>query len=173
MPKQKLSCENCGKVVRPERESHRYEEGGLPNVVLQGVEVRRCGACGFEEIAIPHLLKVHRAIASGLVNSPHRLTGAQFRFLRKHLDLSGEQLAGFLHTDKTKISKWEREEDPIGPSTDRLMRLLVAALDPELSAMSAAVARRLPGISDESGTGVELHVDVLALTVAYFGTRAA
>lgn len=173
MRKARINCGGCGRAVQPERVSYRYDESGLPNVVLQGVEVRRCAACGHEELSIPHVTKVHRAIASGLVSSPYRLTGAQFRFLRKHLELSGEQLAGYLHTDKTKISKWEREEDPIGPSTDRLMRLLVAALDPELAGMSAMVARRLPEISDEPGAGVELQVDVVALTVAYLGVRAA
>ena len=173
MQKKKQVCTNCGKPVRAEQISHQYDESGLPGIVLQGVSAWNCAACGYDEIAIPHVAKVHRAIALGLARSPRRLTGAQFRFLRKHLELSGEQLARYLHTDKTKISKWEREGDPIGPASDRLMRQLVTALDPELAAMSPLVARCLPEISEESGGGMELHVDAVALTVAYLSLRAA
>jgi transcriptional regulator with XRE-family HTH domain len=96
-----------------------------------------------------------------------RLTGAQLRFLRKAIGHSGEQLAKYLHTDKTKISKWERGEDPIGPSTDRLVRLLVAALDEDLSGSVPSIAAHLPAISDESGDDYELHIDVELLTYAF------
>ena len=56
-------CANCGKAILPETRSHHLESG-LPSVDL---EVRPCGACG-HEAAIPHLEKMHRAIALGLVN---------------------------------------------------------------------------------------------------------
>jgi putative zinc finger/helix-turn-helix YgiT family protein len=171
--KPKQSCASCGKAIRPERSNHCYEESGLPNIVLQGVEVRSCVHCDHHEIVIPQVIKVHRAIAAGLLKSPYRLTGPQVRFLRRHLELSGEQLAAFLHTDKTKISKWERGSDPIGPVSDRLMRLVVAALDKDLAAHSPAVARGLPNISDEPGTNVVMHVDLVAFTAAYSRVLAA
>lgn len=100
---------------------------------------------------IPRLEKIHRAISRALVNSPGRLTGEHLRFLRKHLGLSGEQLGSYLHTDKTKVSKWERGEDPIGPATDRLVRLLATALDGELRSAISAVAEHLPQILDKPG----------------------
>lgn len=173
MTHKKLSCANCAADVRPVTSNYRYEESGLSNVVLQGIDVVECGSCGHREVMIPHLAKIHRAIALGLVNSPRRLTGPQFRFLRKYLGHSGELLAKHLHTDKTKISKWERGEDAIGPVSDRLMRLLVVALDRELNGSMPAVASHLTEISDESGLGMELHVDAGALTVAYLSLSAA
>src|SRR5579864_4182285 len=111
-------CTNCGKQIAHERRNYPYVESGLSNVVLQGIEVADCSKCGNSDVIIPRMAKIHRAIAQGLVNSPARLTGEQLRFLRKHLGLSGEQLGHYLHTDRTKISKWERNEDQIGPATD-------------------------------------------------------
>jgi DNA-binding transcriptional regulator YiaG len=119
------------------------------------------------------MAKVHRAIAQALANSPGKLTGEYFRFLRKHLGLSGDQLGAYLHTDKTKISKWEHGEDPIGPGADRLIRLLAAALDRELLPAVSAVAEHLPQISDKPGTLWELHVDAATLQTTFLAVSKA
>ena len=172
MDKSIHECTNCGQPVTPEPRSYRYTESGLPNVILQGVQVADCPSCGNSDVAIPHLSKVHRAIALALANSPARLNGDQLRFLRKHVGHSGEQLANYLHTDKTKISKWERGEDPIGPSNDRLIRLLVAALDPELNRNVSSIASHLPKIADDSEKIWELNIDVESLAFSFIEARA-
>jgi DNA-binding transcriptional regulator YiaG len=141
--------------------------------VLQGVEVAECSTCGNTDVIIPRLARIHRAIANGIANSPARLTGEQLRFLRKHLGLSGEQLGKYLHTDKTKISKWEQGEDRIGPPTDRLVRLLVVGLDNELRSEVSAVAEHLPQISDEPGKDWEMHVDVETLQTTFLSASRA
>ena len=161
-------CTSCGEPVAPERRSYRYAESGLSNVILQGIEVADCPQCGTSDVIVPRMAKIHRAVAQALASSPARLTGEQLRFLRKHLGLSGEQLGGYLHTDKTKISKWENGEDQIGPATDRLIRLLVAALDSDLRPGVSAVAKHLLEISDESGKAWELHVDAATLRTSFF-----
>ena len=61
----------------------------------------------------------------------------------------------------------------IGPVSDRLMQLLVVALDRELSGGMPAAASQLPEITDESGVGMELQADAVALTVAYLKVKAA
>ena len=67
----------------------------------------------------------------------------------------------------------ERGEDRIGPATDRLVRLLAAALDIELRPGIAAVAEHLPQISDKPAQ-LELHVDLTTLqTVFVRVSRAA
>lgn len=160
-------CTTCGEQIVSERRNHRYIESGVPNIILQGVAVADCLKCGNSDVSVPRVAKVHRSIARAIAKSPARLTGPQLRFLRKHLGLSGEELSRYLHTDKTKVSKWEREEDAIGPATDRLIRLLATALDKDLRPQVAAVAEHLTKILDESGTGWELHVDVDTLQVAF------
>ncbi len=167
------NCTNCGKPVVSERMNYRYTESGIPNVVLQGVTVADCAACGNSDVSIPRMAMIHRAIARALTNSPARLTGPQLRFLRKHLGLSGDELSRYLHTDKTKISKWETEEDRIGPATDRLIRLLATALDEQLRSQVAAVAESLPQIQDQSGSDWELHLDVDTLLFSFFAVRRA
>jgi putative zinc finger/helix-turn-helix YgiT family protein len=170
---QAQECTNCGEPVVSEVRNYRYSESGLPNVVLQGVAVADCPKCGESDVSIPRLAKIHRAIARALANSPVRLTGPELRFLRKHLGLNGEELGQYLHTDKTKISKWETGEDRIGPATDRLIRLLVTALDEELRPQVGAVAAHLPQISDESGRGWELHVNAGSLQTAFVAVSKA
>ena len=166
-------CTNCGAPVVPERRNYRYKESGLSNVILQGVEVADCPKCGNSDVVIPRMAKIHRAIAQALVGSPARLTGEQLRFLRKHLGWSGDQLGSYLHTDRTKISKWENEEDRIGPATDRLVRLLAASVDNELRPGVSAVAEHLPQISDKPGNLLELHVDVVTLSMAFLAVSRA
>jgi putative zinc finger/helix-turn-helix YgiT family protein len=146
-------CTNCGKPVTRSRRNYRYAESGLSNVVLQGVEVADCSNCGNSDVIIPRMARIHQTIARALPDSPARLTGEQLRFLRRHLGFSGDQLGSYLHTDKTKVSKWERGEDPIGPANDRLVRLLVAALDKEMRTATAisVIAEHLPNISDDLG----------------------
>lgn len=169
----KRKCPECGASVASAASVYRYAESGLPNVVLHGVEQARCARCGHFEVSIPKVVPIHETIAEALVSSPGRLTGDQLRFLRKHLGLSGEQLGKYLHTDRTKISKWERGQDPIGPSSDRLMRLLAAALDRGLRRKLPAVARHLPEIDDLSGESWELHIDTATLTPTFLPLREA
>lgn len=168
------TCMNCGAPMTIERRNHRYTESGLSNVVLHNVEVARCGACGSEDVILPAVERIHWAIARALIaENPARMTGEQLRFLRKHIGFSGEHLAKHLGTDKTKISKWERGEDPIGKSADRLVRLLVAELDEELKPVAAAVAGHFPLISDQSGSAFELRADVTTLQTGFLAIDQA
>jgi putative zinc finger/helix-turn-helix YgiT family protein len=173
MSKTGNACANCGTQMRTDRGNYRYTESGLSNVILQNVKVSDCPKCGNSDVIIPRMAKIHRAIAQALANSPAKLTGEQFRFLRKHLGLSGEELGRYLHTDKTKISKWERGEDTVGPATDRLIRLLTAALDRELQPGVPAIAEHLALILDRSGSEYELHVDAETLQATFFAASKA
>jgi DNA-binding transcriptional regulator YiaG len=168
-------CMDCGaESVTYVLGSHPYRESGLPNVVLQGVKLGTCSECKATSVIIPKMAVIHREIARALVQqNPGRMTGEQLRFLRKYLEVTGEQLAKYLHTDRTKISKWENGEDPIGPSTDRLMRLLVPALDKKLRPSVAAVAAHFPDIKDEPGTNWVLEIDVVAFTPTFLAVNRA
>lgn len=101
------------------------------------------------------------------------MSGEQFKFLRNHLGYSGEQLAAYLHTDKTRISKWERGADPIGHASDRLMRLLVSALDDELLGEVPTIAAHLPTISNRPGAEYELRVNTETLITSFVRVKLA
>lgn len=120
-------CRTCGKseLVTSE-ETYLYVESGLPNVVLVGVNVRRCPSCGHHELVLPRVAELHRTIAHAILRKPARLSGAEVRYLRKYLGWSGADFARHVGVDPSTVSNWENDKDPIGPTSDRLLRLMVA-----------------------------------------------
>ena len=120
-------CRQCGKAEMASRtETYRYRESGLPNVVIEGVEVRRCPACGHHELVLPRVTELHRTIALAVIHKPARLSGPEVRFLRKYLGWSGVDFAEHAGVDPSTVSNWENDKNAIGPSSDRLLRLMVA-----------------------------------------------
>jgi putative zinc finger/helix-turn-helix YgiT family protein len=129
-----MKCPSCGApdVVRTS-ESYKYEESGLPNVTLIGIEVRRCESCGERAPVIPRITELHRVLSLALISKHARFTGAEIRFLRKYLGHSGEKFAAIMGVDRATLSRWETEQQRIGPSADRLIRLLVDKVGPDRS----------------------------------------
>jgi putative zinc finger/helix-turn-helix YgiT family protein len=125
-----MTCLQCGAKVRSRRENVRYDMCGLPGVTLQGVEVRRCAACGEFEIAIPRIEDLHRALARSVIEKRARLTGQEIRFLRKVLGWSGADFAAHMGTTPETVSRWEQEAVRMGVIADRLLRLMVATRSP-------------------------------------------
>ena len=69
---------------------------------------------------------LHKAIATDLVNQDARLSGKEFRFLRKELGLSQRALAQWLEVDEQTVANAEksRGKRPISKSADVLLRAL-------------------------------------------------
>lgn len=85
-----------------------YTSCGLRNIYLEnGYEVHRT-AYG-QGVAIADVEGLHRAIGMALVRNKPALSGAEFRFLRKELDLSQKQLARYIGIQEQTLSKWERQ----------------------------------------------------------------
>jgi len=119
-------CRRCGKAEMTARaETYRYAESGLPNVVLVGVEVRRCPECGHHELVLPRVTELHRTIALAVIRKRTRLSGPEVRYLRKYLGWSGADFARHVGVDPSTVSNWENDKDPIGTTSDRLLRLMV------------------------------------------------
>jgi putative zinc finger/helix-turn-helix YgiT family protein len=110
--------------------THRYEESGLPSVVLIGVEVRRCRRCGEEEVAIPNIEGLHRCIAEHIVRRASMLTAEEARFLRRFLGYSSQDFAALIGVRPETVSRWENAKAPVPPPVDRAIRLLVARVQP-------------------------------------------
>ena len=109
------------------RERHAYDESGLPNVLLAGVEVRRCHSCGDKEVSIPDIDGLHRAMAKCIIEKRPSLTGSEIRFLREFLDLSATALAEQMGVDPSTLSRWENDAQSPTATADRLIRMMVAA----------------------------------------------
>ncbi len=120
------NCRVCGDgELEITRKNHRYTESGLSNVVLQDVEARSCPLCGDQQVVLPRVTELHRAIALAVVRTNARLSGAEVRFLRKYMGFSGADFAARMGVDPSTVSRWENGHEPIGSLADRLLRLMV------------------------------------------------
>jgi putative zinc finger/helix-turn-helix YgiT family protein len=120
-------CPKCrAEAVHVTRGPYRYESGGLPHVVLLNIESGRCAECGAELVSIPRIAQLHETIAVAFATKPTRLAPLEARFLRKFLGLSTEDLAARMGVVRETVSRWEspRSDKPIGPTSERLLRLL-------------------------------------------------
>jgi putative zinc finger/helix-turn-helix YgiT family protein len=118
-------CLECAASMRERREDFRYDASGLP-VTLLAVVVRRCTACREAEVQIPMIEALHAALADALLGKRGRYVGAEIRFLRSWLGLSGRRLASWLGVQPETVSRWEHDRGPIGDTHERLLRLIAA-----------------------------------------------
>lgn len=120
-----IKCDICGSTAKVKKDrKYHYTESGLENVYLENIDVRVCEKCHQATPIIPHILKLHASIGQAIALQPYPLSGAEIRFLRKHLGLKAKEWAAFVHVDHTTLSRWENGEQKIGPQSDALIRLL-------------------------------------------------
>ncbi len=120
-----MKCPGCRESEMNEgRENYRYTESGLPNVTLVDVTVRQCPKCGNRVVAIPRLEGLHQMLAFLVATQTARLSGAEMRFLRKHLGWSGSDFAKTIGVAPETVSRWENEKEPMGVVAERLLRLM-------------------------------------------------
>lgn len=132
MTEKKRSCRQCEGPVERVRKDHRFEESGLSNVVLAGIEVDVCGKCGQESPRIPRLDELMDTIAAALISKPFELDGKEVRFLRKSIEANIESFACKLGVDRSHLSRIENGALAVSRQTDRLVRTLVLLHRPEL-----------------------------------------
>lgn len=110
-------------MATKEQEPYHYKACGLDNVYLVNgfyMEETDYGpVISFEDIEGLHALIAHR-----LVNHDRELSGKEFRFLRKELEFSQKEVARLFGYDEQTIGRWERGENDMPGSADRLIRLL-------------------------------------------------
>ena len=105
-------------------EGHPYIDCGLDNVVLVGLELLNDHAQE-KVIKISHINKLHRLIAQILAEKPSALAPKELRFLRTELGLTQGELAVLVHKDHQTVGRWERDETPIDPTAETIVRMLV------------------------------------------------
>jgi len=122
----KRKCRKCGEIaVVVSRKEHRYAECGLRTVLVKGMEIRTCSACKARQVVVQRVLELHQAIAMTLVRKRTRLAGDEIRFMRKHIDWSGKDLARHMGVAHETVSRWEHEREFMSAMADRLFKLIV------------------------------------------------
>ncbi len=103
---------------------YHYQECGLNNIwLVNGYAVENIEGYG-ECVSISNIEGLQKAIGKNIINNKPRLTGSEFRFLRKELDLSQIALAELIGNDEQAIARWEKT-GKVPKWADRLMRIFV------------------------------------------------
>jgi len=116
-------CYECGLNMEGHVRDYRYLESGLDSVLLHNVLVFECAHCGAVVPQIVAATELHRYIATRLLTKKARLTGGEFRFLRKMAGYSATELAEQLATSKAVVSRWETKA-AFGKEAEQLFRML-------------------------------------------------
>ncbi len=105
--------------------AYEYTESGLKIRLYNGYEIVEHPEYG-EMVSIHNVLGLHDRIGHDIATQHRHMTGAEFRFLRRELELSQGTLAGLLGTSEQNISLWERDIDAAvkNRSADRLLRAI-------------------------------------------------
>jgi YgiT-type zinc finger domain-containing protein len=162
----KAECSNCGAEARVVRGDYEFKESGLRDVVLLDIELVKCGKCGNVDPILFQVDDVMNLIAVAILQKPYRLLGEELRFLRKHVDLPQEEFAKLLHVDKTTLSKWENNEDPIGIQSDLWARTVVMSRDKRLEKRAADHIRTFGKMANKQKR-VRVEVDTQKHEYAY------
>lgn len=159
MTSKKRKCPDCGGEMTVTHEDYRYDESGLSNVILRGIEVRRCAACKSVQPVIGNIEGLHRALARSIVEKPARLAGEEVRFLRTYLGFRGVDFARVMGVSKESVSRWENDREPMGPSADRALRLLVVHQKPLSDYSGDQLNKLLENIQDDGNDPLHLRIE--------------
>lgn len=101
---------------------YHYKSCGLPNIYLKNGYTVTQTAYG-DGVSIENIEGLHNTIAMAIIKGEKSLSGAEFRFLRKLLDMSQKALADCLGVTEQTVANYEKTEPQ--PTADRLLRTLV------------------------------------------------
>lgn len=106
---------------------YHYTESGLQNIYLRnGYKTRQTD--GGKAVAIHDVEELHRVIGRAIANRGH-MTGAQFRFLRKELDLSQSRVGSLFGATEESVSLWERRGRVPKGATRMMQAMYLEAID--------------------------------------------
>ena len=147
-----MKCYDCGGTTTVRSgEIYHYTESGLSNVYLENVEMIVCESCGVSTPRLRRVETLHAAIGRAIALQPVALSGEEVRFLRKQLGLKAREWAVLLRVDTATLSRWENDEQQIGPQSDSLIRLLYFRIleEKEGAFIVDRIAERIASVAHE------------------------
>ena len=107
--------------MKTKREHDATPEIGIPVTLLNTVREDDDG-----NLEIPNLDMLLATVAVARVLAPVQLVGAELRFLRHVLHLTGTEFARAIDlSDKTVVSRWENGKSRPGGYTEKIIRQLI------------------------------------------------
>lgn len=123
-------CSECRKgllqkTIKPE---HEEDLGGIVVRLLNSVQLYKCTNCDYEEVVIPDLEGLAKAVALIRALNPVRLSGSELKFIRKTLDMTQKEFAEKMDLAPETLSRWENNHPGTGEYSEKLLRHNVCAL---------------------------------------------
>lgn len=117
------------------REPHHYKACGLDDVyLLNGFTVEETDYG--RGVSVHNVEDLHQAIGLRVISDKKPLSAREFRFLRKQMGFTQEQLAKRLRVDAQTVARYEKDQTAIPGATDAVLRFLYAVyLIPEAQRM--------------------------------------
>jgi DNA-binding transcriptional regulator YiaG len=138
------------------KEPYHYVASGLPNVFLLNGVVEANTSYG-PMVTIEDINGLHHAIGLYIIENPEQMTGAEFRFLRKQLELTQVQLGNYLRVSDQTVANYEKGNTDLGPVDPQMRMLYLISVLPKqtrlevLKDMTAKISSReraeLPQVS--------------------------
>lgn len=106
----------------------RYEEKlmGLPYPVVllnAAEEITHPKTGAVLGVAVPDAEELAAAVALALCFMPARLSGAEVRFIRRVMGMTGQELAAAVEMDPATLSRWEHDKQTVGGWADKAIRM--------------------------------------------------
>ncbi len=120
-----MKCHECNSEMKKSKELYHYTESGLDNVYLADLAVYRC-ECGEFFASIPEIIKLNSRVGITLIKKKTLLKGQEIKYLRKNAGLNAKAFAEYIGIDKSTLSRWENNKQPVDKSNDRMIRLFYA-----------------------------------------------
>ena len=117
---------------------YHYTRCGLDNIYLSnGYKIRdtKFGSA----VAVLHVDELYKEIARHLVNTKKTLTGKEFRFIRKNLDLTQSALGRLLGVDSQTIARREKSDIVENDAGTHVLRMLFIQRENEAQKMESLI----------------------------------
>ena len=153
------------KTAIDEAKSYHYVQCGLNNVWLLNGFTIEDSPYG-EGVSIVDIEGLHACIARTLCDKPLPLSGREFKFLRRELDLSQKRIGEILGCTDRSIRGLENKEEVAEPSNSLIRHIYLESIDPNSKYLELfeslrasdvienAVAERLELAPDDNGSWV-------------------
>ncbi|MBJ7533261.1 helix-turn-helix domain-containing protein [Rhodomicrobium vannielii ATCC 17100] len=122
-------CDECrqGLLQKTIKLKHEEDLGGIVVHLLNSVQLYKCTKCDYEEVVIPDLEGLAKAVALVRALMPMRLSGGELKFIRKTLDMTQKEFAEKMDLAPETLSRWENNHPGTGEYSEKLLRHNVCA----------------------------------------------
>lgn len=104
--------------------TYETDKLGIKLILNNSVIEETCKDTGEKLITIPNYKGLLAAAALTRIKIALRLDGSEIKFIRKAMNKRAKQLAIMMEVKVETVSRWENDKQLIGPSNEKLLRLL-------------------------------------------------